>query len=374
MKTEILHLGPDDGAQAAAAAARDALAAGNLVVFPTETVYGLAASAAHPSAIKRLRELKGVAAPKSFTVHVGRRSDADRYVPDLSPVARRLMAKGWPGPITMLFKVGDPSRAAAFANLPSECRDAVFGDGSVGLRFPDDRFAAALLGAIDEPIVASSANRPGRATALTGADAAADLDGSVELIIDAGRTKYARPSTIVSLNGQGYQVARAGVFDERTIRRLAAFTLLFVCSGNTCRSPIAEAMARGALAKRLGCAPEELVDRGVIVTSAGTQGFAGGPASSEAVEVLEARGLQLRGHRSRPLTAELLRAADRVYAMSASHLAAIEEMDPEARQRAEPLDAEREVADPVGGTHEDYVRCADQIAAALERRLREIPV
>lgn len=374
MATQVIQIGPDEDATAATEAARAGLLAGKLVVFPTETVYGLAANAAHAGAIARLRECKGVPAPKAFTVHVGRKGDAEQYVAELPAVAKRLMAKGWPGPITLVFKGVEASRTAAFERLPAGTRDAIFGEGAVGLRCPDDRVAAALLSGIEVPIVATSANRSGRTAPMSGSEAVAEMEGVADLIIDTGRTKYSRPSTIVSLNGHGYQVSRAGVYDERTIRRLAAFTLLFVCSGNTCRSPIAEAMAREMLAKRLGCDPEALAERGIVVTSAGTHGFAGGPASSEAVDVLRERGTELRGHRSRAVTSELLDSADRIYAMSQSHLAAIEDMDAAARRKAELLDEGNEVADPVGGTREDYVRCAEQIAAALERRVRELPI
>jgi protein-tyrosine phosphatase len=137
---------------------------------------------------------------------------------------------------------------------------------------------------------------------------------------------------------------------------------------------MAEALARSMLAKRLGCDEAGVVDRGIMMASAGTQGFAGAPASFEGVEVLRERGIDMSGHRSRPVTAELLQSADRIYAMTGSHLAAIAEMSPEAAERASLLDGEREIADPVGGTRQDYEQCANQIAAALERRLAEAPI
>src|SRR5215470_12538796 len=146
MKTEVIRVGPDDDVRAVVAAARDALLAAKLVVFASVTIYGLAADAAHPAAIERLRDIKDVAAPKGFTVHIGRKSDAERYVPELPAVGRRLVAKGWPGPITLVFKLGEPSRVAMFSAIPAETRDAVFGEGSLGLRCPDDRVAAAVLG------------------------------------------------------------------------------------------------------------------------------------------------------------------------------------------------------------------------------------
>ena len=80
---------------------------------------------------------------------------------------------------------------------------------------------------------------------------AQELEGKVDLIFDAGPTRYSKPSTLLKVTPQGYEIVRAGVYDERIIERLLKTTILFVCSGNTCRSPMAEAIARQLIAKKL---------------------------------------------------------------------------------------------------------------------------
>ncbi len=374
MKTDLVRINFENNLSAETATAREALAAGKLVAFPTETVYGVAANAAIPESVARLRELKGVTRPKPFTVHVARRTDVERYVPHLSAVGRRLVGKGWPGPLTLVFQVEQPSESAVYGQMSPEVIDAVFGDRSVGIRCPADHVFTAMMGEGSAPIVASSANRVGRPAPVTGDEAMAEMEGLADIVIDAGRTKYGRPSTVLELNGQGYRISRIGVYDDRTVRRLAAYTMLFVCSGNTCRSPMAEALARNMVAKRLGCDENGLVDRGIVMASAGTQGFPGAPASIEGIEVLRERGIDMSAHRSRPVTAELLQSADRIYAMTGSHLSAIADVSPEAAGRASLLDPGGEIADPVGGTRQDYEECANQIAAALEQRLAEAPI
>lgn len=374
MQTEVLRIEPGADATPAVERAAAFLRSGRLVVFPTETVYALAASAGRGDALERLWEVKGLADRPPLTLHVRRQSEVERYVPAVSPLGRRMMEKGWPGPLTLIFKLADPTGAAAYAELDEAGRRAIYGPESVGVRCPDHPLAERLVAAVAEPLVATGAHGTSRGAPVMAEDALRDLDGRVDLILDAGRTRYARPSTIVTLNGRGYQISRPGVYDERMVRRLANYTLLFVCSGNTCRSPMAEGLARQMLARRFGCRVEDLVDRGIALVSAGTMSAGGAPATPEAVRVLSQRGIDLSGHRAQALSADLVRSADRVYTMTASHAAAVREVAPDRASHVERLDAAGDVTDPVGGSEAEYEQCAARIAAALEKRLAEVPL
>ena len=148
-------------------------------------------------------------------------------------------------------------------------------------------------------------------------------------------------------------------------------SILFVCTGNTCRSPIAESLCRLKLSQALGCGPDELESRGYRVASAGVMAYPGDPAAPEAVAVAVECGAALAGHRSRPLSAEMLESATDVYAMTESHLAVLLSRlaagDPVPKLLCETGD----LPDPIGGDRGEYRACARVIASHLDRLIPE---
>ena len=190
-----------------------ALREGALVVFPTETVYGVAANATHTGAMERLRRLKGRAAEQVFTVHIPRRSDADRYVATPTPLSRRLARKAWPGPLTIICAVPDPSKEQIAKVISPEQISDIYHESKVGLRCPAHAAATDLLIEADVPIVASSANLAGAPPPLNLRAALRDLGGEVEFAIDCGRTRHNKSSTVVEIHDHAWTVIREGVID-----------------------------------------------------------------------------------------------------------------------------------------------------------------
>ena len=353
-----------------------ALVEGGLVAFPTETVYGVAASALDQRAVLKLIDVKGRQPGHALPLAIKSAEEARDYAPDMAPLARRLARRCWPGPITLVVDASHPE--SLVGQLPAQVRPIVAPEQTVGLRVPGHRLILDVLSMLAGPLALSSANLTGEPDAVTADDVTAALGDRLDLVLDDGPCRFGQPSSVVHVDGERYEVLRAGVVPEKTLRRLAGKMVLLVCTGNTCRSPMAEILLRDLLAKRLKCTIDELenptADRpAVIVLSAGIAAMMGGWASRDAVETMATSGLDLGGHQTQPLSEPLVRHADVIMTMTRSHREAIVAQWPDAAERTSLLCVDgTDVTDPIGGPLERYQRGAAQIRRELTARLDEL--
>ena len=347
------------------------LVEGKLVVFPTETVYGLGASARSPEGVQRLIDAKGRDEKSPFTLAVRSAEDALDYAPDLNVRAERLARRCWPGPVTLVVKHGENEGLAR--QLPQSVRDAVAPNGEVGLRVPAHEAVLDVLRMLAGPIALTSANRSGEPDTITAEQAIKSLGDSVALVLDDGPCRYGQPSTVVRVKDRGYECLREGVVPKGALERLSGMVIVVVCTGNTCRSPMAEALMRRLVAERVGCPPEQLDQHGVTIASAGVSASPGGTAAVEAVEIMRERGIDISSHATQPLTEKLVRQADLLLTLTGAHRQAILRRWPEAAVRTTTLRTDHsDIEDPIGGPAEVYRQCAAEIEAALRERVAKL--
>jgi len=350
LKTELLYIDSSTYRPDQLTPALDILAAGGLVAFPTETVYGVGAAHGSEKALERLRSLKG-RPDDPFTLHIATREQLDAAEVTVSDLARRLIMRFWPGPLTLVLPTTD--------------------DGTLGLRLPANPLATDLIRQ-SGPLWVPSANPQGAEPARTGAEVKAYFDGQVEMVIDCGPTTLGQSSTVVRVEQDGCEILRQGAVPQAELERLILVLVLLVCTGNTCRSPLGEVLMAKALAERLDVPLEGLREAGYLVESAGTMASNGAPASGHSVTVAHERGCDLDRHSSQSVTIDRMLEADLILTMSRGHLQSLVAMVPELQDRIVPLDAGGlDISDPIGGSLEDYRSVATQIQrgvdAAIER-------
>lgn len=335
-----------------AAEVASALQQGQLCVLPTETVYGLALRPDVASAVARARAVKGRAAQHEFTYHLAAAADAKALgrVDDLR--VQRLLARYWPGPLTIVV----PGTAG----------------GTVGLRVPAHEFTRAVIAAAGAPLWLTSVNRSGEPPLCDPATIAAAFGDDVALLVDDGPSALGTASTVVRCTGVELEVLREGILARDEVLRTAAATVLFVCTGNTCRSPLAAALAAAAMAKALGTTADHLAARGLVFASAGSGTLDGMPASDGSLAVGAERGLDLGNHRSSQLTREMVDRATRIVCLAPSHQDAVRQLVGDAAGKVSLLRPDGHgIADPYGGNLTVYRRARDEIATAVAQRLQE---
>lgn len=183
--------------------AGEMIKAGELVAFPTETVYGLGADGLNKSAREKIYSAKGRPSEKPLTLHVANLEQVEK-IAKISAAAEKLFEKFCPGPLTIILPKAE--------NVPDFAAKK-----TVGIRFPDNEVALKLIKISDCPIAAPSANISGQAPPKTAQDVIKNLGGKIPIILDGGECKFGVSSTIIDLSGEEPKFLRVGAISPEEI-------------------------------------------------------------------------------------------------------------------------------------------------------------
>lgn len=356
---------------------------GEVIALPTETVFGLTARADSPAALERIANLKGRPESMPLTWHIApsRVTEALAALGNPQPLAglaRRLADCYWPGPLTMILDGVPPGL------------EAIASDGAVGIRCPAHELTSAVLEKADFPLVMTSANLHGHAPALNAGEVAAAFADheharDLALIVDAGASQTGGASSLLRLGGGKLELLREGLLSLADLRGAAGLRIGFTCTGNTCRSPLAEGIARQLVASALAGGPRTCVeaarvkitsdpaDFGFAFSSMGVAAYPGSPVSEGSLTVAKDYGVDLSNHTASSATLEAIEELDVIYGLTHSHAASLASALPfELQSRVQLLDPNGcDISDPIGGPLGVYRDTAKQIATCIEARLSE---
>ena len=367
----ILKINPDNPETELLQQAANIIINGGVIGYPTETIYGLGADALNKIAVEKIYNLKGREKNKPILILAENIKQVKQLTASFPEAAEILAKELWPGPLTMVFQA-----AENLSNL-------LTGDNrTIGIRISDNKICQELLKLCGVPITSTSANISGRLNPVSAVEVESTFGNKLDLIIDGGQNHSRTPSSVVSVLAGSVDVIREGAIPAIKIKKIIErnkmknsnkFVILFVCSGNACRSPMAE----GILKKKL----YPLFSDNIKIHSAGTLGIANHPATPNAISVAKEKGVDITGHTSKGITESIVEEADIIFVMADIHRKFLINHFPDFAQKVHLLtnfalekneQQNATVKDPIGENLKFYRQVINHIENEIDRIVPEL--
>ncbi len=364
-----------------------ALAEGHLIAIPTCTTYFAVGNGLNGDVCERISDLarrasrasvdasNPVSRPAALLVVRGPDEIID-FCPDACQTSIRLANRVWPGPLQILLP--SSHRDSLLHQLPSQSLQTVTNSSNqFAVSMPSHSVIAEILRLSAGPLVMTELlDHSTRTPAIT----AESVDQTaIAMVIDAGITKYQGRATLLEVADNRCQIISGGVTSKTELQSVSRLMVLLVCTGNTCRSPMAETLMQAKLLKRIkelnGLSPSASSHDFFVPIVALSAGIAsgGGPASPQAIEAMSEYGLDLTNHQSCAVTEKEIESADVILAMTRSHRQAIISRWPGVADKTHLLSGNGEdVSDPFGGPVQLYRECAEKIDDYLDRWIERL--
>jgi tRNA threonylcarbamoyl adenosine modification protein (Sua5/YciO/YrdC/YwlC family) len=370
MKTQVYHIEGCGYDQQQLLQAAEILRAGGLVIIPTETVYGIAARGDEVG-FDALNAIKGRDLSKFYSLYIPDSQALGRYVPSIDMRTAKLVHNFLPGPVTIVFNLTDQEVKEQIKSLGKKWA-GIYKDNSIAVRCPDNEATCRLLELADIPIVATGAGLSGMPAATDFEQAFNAFNTKVPFMFNDGECGEKIGSTVVRISNGSIDVLREGAVDSQEIADISTVDIIFVCSSNTCRSPLAAEICKKQLAARLGCDTERLEMFGYKIRSAGVMAPLEKPIRQEAVNLANELGFDLSRHISTPLVPRDLLCCDLILAMQQEHRDRIISFYPQLADKCRLVADDYDICSPSDGNGKVYAKFAQILENAIEQVIGEI--
>jgi len=350
----------------------EVLKEGGIVVYPTDTLYGLGVDMTNPKAVNKLLHIKQRNIKAPISLMVDSIESMEKIVGSISPKKQALIKNILPGKFTILLQ--NKNEGSDDKKHPWNHQN----QSKIGFRIPDYAVCRELSIRLSKPISSTSANLSGQESALSITEVISYFGNKLDLILDAGLMKSNKGSTVIDLTKLPFLVFREGDISMEKLgemlpgisfeKRKTKFNVVFVCTGNICRSPLGEGILKAMV--------EKTKFKDIFsIQSAGTLNLGPVPAHDFSIKIADDNEIDLSSHRAKHINEQIVKDAAMIFCMAMDHQQYLKKHYPRHKhkfhllkdwQRVKPL-AVPSIADPIGHELKFFEKTYNDIFVEVKR-------